>query len=402
MTEKIEWYKEVFELDPGSKLFFPLARLLVEDHRLDEAIDVLQRGLQRHDEFLEARLLLIELLHTSGKVTACEQQVMKLAQKLSTYASFWQAWATCLDNSGTGKDTAAALRFLALFFSRGDVSLLDIFTRGLSSYGTMTSTSVHEDIPQCVDSTPCDADKSQMHLSGNVAHPVHAPQSFSEPPVSHDNPAEETLATDEHLTEVGQDQHQAQDTAMPNCLVPDVQEITPEVSVTNSMALPADALRDAYAQESRTSSVLVGDSDDLSTDDETLQSVDVPSEKDEDSAHVTESLLFPTSKQPFIASAMTDIDERKEHFSVRTRSMAEVLAEQGDVQGALDIYHELAAAAIDMEESADLNKRIATLNTRLGNVQPFTAPAETIRGKDTLISMLEALAERVEARAQHS
>ena len=89
---------------------------------------------------------------------------------------------------------------------------------------------------------------------------------------------------------------------------------------------------------------------------------------------------------------------------MRTRSMAEVLAEQGDTKGALDIYHELAAAATAPEESADLRQRIATLNARLGSAQPDdptpdAATPEAASGKDKLISMLEALAERVEARA---
>ena len=101
---------------------------------------------------------------------------------------------------------------------------------------------------------------------------------------------------------------------------------------------------------------------------------------------------------------MDDADETEERFSLRTRSMAEVLAEQGDIKGALDIYHELAAAAVHSEESADLRQRIATLTARLGNVQTLdtvqpAASAEQASGKDKLISMLEALAERVEARA---
>ena len=53
---------------------------------------------------------------------------------------------------------------------------------------------------------------------------------------------------------------------------------------------------------------------------------------------------------------------------------------------------------------ADLRQRIATLTARLGNVQTSdtvqpVASAEPASGKDKLISMLEALAERVEARA---
>ena len=49
MTEKIQWYKEVLELEPNSKVFFPLARLLVEEGHLDEAVAVLEQGLARHD-----------------------------------------------------------------------------------------------------------------------------------------------------------------------------------------------------------------------------------------------------------------------------------------------------------------------------------------------------------------
>ena len=104
------------------------------------------------------------------------------------------------------------------------------------------------------------------------------------------------------------------------------------------------------------------------------------------------------------AVVVDDADEGEERFSLRTRSMAEVLAEQGDIKGALDIYHELAAAAVHPEESADLRQRITTLTARLGNAQTVdpvqpAATAEHASGKDKLISMLEALAERVEARA---
>ena len=58
MMDKIEWYREVLELEPSSKLFFPLARLLVEDGQPEAALETLRRGLERHPEFLEARLFI--------------------------------------------------------------------------------------------------------------------------------------------------------------------------------------------------------------------------------------------------------------------------------------------------------------------------------------------------------
>ena len=70
MTEKIEWYKEVLELEPNSKVFFPLARMLANEGETEEAIEIIERGLVRHPEFLEARLYCIELLHKCGRIDA--------------------------------------------------------------------------------------------------------------------------------------------------------------------------------------------------------------------------------------------------------------------------------------------------------------------------------------------
>ena len=37
MMEKIEWYQEVLKLDPDSKVFFPLAKLLRDSQQPDKA-----------------------------------------------------------------------------------------------------------------------------------------------------------------------------------------------------------------------------------------------------------------------------------------------------------------------------------------------------------------------------
>ena len=148
MTEKIEWYKEVLELEPNSKVFFPLARLLAEEGRDDEAVAVLEQGLVRHEEFLEARLFLIELLHAAGRLEACETQVGKLTKMFTTYAGFWQAWAACISASGDAPDTAAVLRFLALNFSRGPVSLNEVLNQGITSLAAQ---------PDATETQPADA-----------------------------------------------------------------------------------------------------------------------------------------------------------------------------------------------------------------------------------------------------
>ena len=112
MMDKIEWYREVLELEPSSKLFFPLARLLVEDGQPEAALETLRRGLERHPEFLEARLFYIEQLYHHGQPEACVAEVTELGQLFASYPGFWQAWAASMLGSGCG-DVATALRFLA-------------------------------------------------------------------------------------------------------------------------------------------------------------------------------------------------------------------------------------------------------------------------------------------------
>lgn len=54
-------------------------------------------------------------------------------------------------------------------------------------------------------------------------------------------------------------------------------------------------------------------------------------------------------------------DENPEEPTLRTRSMADVLAEQGDIVGALEIYQELEAAAPTPEEARELHDSVAAL-----------------------------------------
>ena len=266
MMDKIEWYREVLELEPSSKLFFPLARLLVEDGQPEAALETLRRGLERHPEFLEARLFYIEQLYHHGQPEACVAEVTEL-------------------------------RFLAASFASRPLNLNEVFERGL--------------------------------------------RSFMQEAQSSDLPRGKALA----------------DLAVMGPEAADARE-------HDAMAVPVMPSGAGMTVED---------------------------------AHV-----------PFVAA-----QGRREHplpqpapdgpLSLRTRSMAEVLAEQGDLQGALDIYTELAAAAAGSPEQEVLQQRIAMLRTQLEGAaaEDLVPPSpDMAAGKDKLISMLEALAERVEARAQ--
>jgi tetratricopeptide (TPR) repeat protein len=296
MTEKIEWYKEVLELEPNSKVFFPLARLLKTENRCDEAMDVLERGLERHPEFLEARLLFIELLHKTDKRALCAEQTNKISAIFSGYTEFWRAWAACFAADGTSPDMPTILRFIAAHFMRPPLSLHEVFDRGIAAILSQA------------------AENSESALSGRDM---------------------------------------------------DAQDASLGKSASKSIRQNGDA----------------------------PQGISPAAVIDE-----------PGQNEDTEISIMEEPDEAEEHFSLRTRSMAEVLAEQGDIKGALDIYQELAAAATVPVEKADLLQRIATLNAKL--VMAAVAPAvqtapetETAAEKIKLISKLEVLAERVEARA---
>ena len=372
MTEKIEWYKEVLELEPNSKVFFPLARLLSEAGRTDEAVEILEQGLARHEEFLEARLFLIELLHTAKRLEACEKQVGRLTKMFSTYAGFWQAWAACINAAGDAPDTAAVLRFLALNFSKGPVSLHEVINQGLASLSGAGAAAGAEASSQARSEAASPAAGPSVHevafaaaspsvhqaVTGAAAPVAEAAEQLVAAPVlatsTHD--ADAQLDADVHIDDV--DAHEPID-------------FDPDLAMADDEALPAEL-------EDGTPSMLARGAD----------------------AYAAYAVPVTQSE----AVVVDDADEGEERFSLRTRSMAEVLAEQGDIKGALDIYHELAAAAVHPEESADLRQRITTLTARLGNAQTVdpvqpAATAEHASGKDKLISMLEALAERVEARA---
>ncbi len=57
-SKDIEKLKEKFDKDPNSKLFLPLAEEYRKEGMLEEAIDVLQKGLEKHVTYTSARVLL--------------------------------------------------------------------------------------------------------------------------------------------------------------------------------------------------------------------------------------------------------------------------------------------------------------------------------------------------------
>ena len=429
MTEKIEWYKEVLELEPNSKVFFPLARMLANEGETEEAIEIIERGLVRHPEFLEARLYCIELLHKCGRIDACQPHVERLSKMLSAYGEFWRAWASCIaamKESGS-EDTASALRFLAANFLHGPISLSKIIEEGLAAVlGENKDASL----------------AASLNLDGNKAAQLQtaAPANEAEPAAVQETApvaAAAAVATGAALgvaaaTADSSDIEEAAQPAAPaddDLLNLDLTAAAPADDAFPAVEEAAPAAgNDAAAEMNEADALLTdealfaeaaspaGAGDDMFADmEEEAALADLDATLAAEGLPETEAPLLPDTDNDAAVDLAAGLDldlpaesepeeeaPQQETFSIRTRSMAEVLAEQGDIQGALEIYQELAQSA-DGPEKDELSQRIVTLQARLGGAVPTPAveeaPAKAPTGKEQVLSVLTSLAKGLESRA---
>ncbi len=398
-TEKIDWYREVLELEPNSKVFLPLARLHLRIGQEDEAIAVLEHGLARHPEHLEARLLLVELLYRTGRQEACTRQVSELGRLFSTYAHFWQAWAICLAATDGPPEVATALRLMAANFLHGPLSLQDLLNRGLDTVLREPDTATA--IPAEHAGHPSVAAAS--HAAGTVRCDDASPQGLFVP-----SPAASSLLDD--VADVA-DMAGSMPVETPAPVPHDTD--TPEAAAPGDSRGPAphsllaavmDAVDDSLDDDVLPAHMPLPDAAvPLAGHDRTAQA------RDDGGAFRQEKPPLPFMAAPETSGVHADEqpsdEEGDEVFSLRTRSMADVLAEQGDLRGALDIYAELLAAAVNVHERAELQQCVDALMARLegqsGQDESIAGSPAEFSGKEKLITVLEALAERVEARAQN-
>ena len=131
MTKKIEWYQEVLSLEPGSKVFFALAKLFVDTDQLESAVGTLRQGLDRHPDFLEARLLLAQVLTRLGREGEAAQAVEPVTRALAAYPDFWSLWAKCA--VGDRRDFAVFLMLVASHFTDKPIQWMDVVLEGVNS-----------------------------------------------------------------------------------------------------------------------------------------------------------------------------------------------------------------------------------------------------------------------------
>ncbi len=302
MSERLELYKEIIELDPHSRVFFKYAQLLEKEERVDEALNALARGLEFQPDFMEARLYYIDLLTRNDKIESAGIQLQKFTSLFQKYPAFWLTWSkhTTEENS----TLSSTLALLSALFNNPSLSLMQIFQTGLQSYTDQISTASlpKENLQQ----------KQQNTVQSQEQNPLSVADTISA-----------ILASNTSLA-------------------------------------------------------------DLSNTD-----------------------LFKNNDEIIVENEANTSDTAK--ASVHTRSMADLLAEQGDIQGAIAIYSELLEKTVGTEQS-EIANRLSSLREHLeSNQDSVSTPNKSINTAEKnaeekklaprMQSMLERLADRLEDRA---
>lgn len=319
MKAKIKWYQEVLELEPSSKVFFPLARLFAENDQLPEAVATLKQGLERHPEHFEARMLLIDCLGKMGATDKQHHEIGQIGEVLGRYPGFWQSWAASVGQDPESRDAALALSFLSASFGKQAISWSAVIEQGLRSVLRA------EDGQVSASSAP--AGQAKLHAISFRQDTVAPPHASDTGTTSAVSPSDDN----------------------------DVDITGPELDETGS---------------------------------------DEPAPKSHARFTEAEAAAYAPQHE-------SDDDGDDEPFSLRTLSMARVLAEQGDYKGAMEICDELSGATDDTSDLQRIEAFRATLDamSRPGTPAANKDEGQPLQGKMKLISTLESLAERLEARA---
>lgn len=353
--EKALWYQEVLSLDPASRIFLPYARLLAENGRRMEAIEVLRAGLSRHPEFLDARLLLIEQLHAAGQDAAAGLEAAGIIESLSGCSAIWDIWSKL---PGIRPDQAAMLHFFGATFRKGGPSLADVFEAGMKALcgnDGPDAPAAESGHPQMQEEAVCSAaDAKAPSEPGSASSdfstaPVESAPTGAETaePAAEENPAGRCFVMDENTPWYSLDS------------VPDDDDID-DGEPAPETPLPAPSVADLFFAEAPAASPLE------------------PEGQDE---HVPAARTVPRSGL-----------EGKS--SLCTRSMARILEEQGATGEAASIYRELLEVSSSPEERAELNAKLDSL------MQGSDSPAPEQSADSGILTMLETLAVRLENKSR--
>ncbi len=437
MNDKYIWYKEVLDIEPQSRLFFPLARMMADDGALEEARAVLESGLSYHVHFVQARMLLAEVLQKLGRKDEAESQFALVTGEFRENASFWQSFA---DTSAKNKDEAVIRRMMSLQLRNVPTEFSDIMSRGLDSlekeYGYEKESCAQKEYgPATEYETDYSPERNKDAVLSQASQPEPAPAQSLE--------KQEKQASANTGTRQASEPDFAPSSSFETVLtvphpiscsilhtVP-MQEGTRPVSAAGSAApkpatkpapVPAEHPAEKPAAATGISAVATQVTAEATLKGAVLKRADP--EK-----------VFPEIISPNNSLQEYDEEESLQGWPPKTRSMAEVFVEQGEYAEALSIYRELIARAGTQEKAGELQKRLSEIQamagigldeaskaepaydapqkssdeaeaSETGSAQdsPEAAPAASLSSdsgsSDELLAMLEKLASRVEARVR--
>jgi len=133
--DKTKFYEQVLELEPESRLFFPLARIYFEQNQIRKAKQTLENGLNRHPRHFEARLLLATVLIHAGDQNRARQIYMDIFSLFREDRLFWENLTDILSGRGE-KDLSLAAAFFARSGSDKAFTWTDVLKTGMDHMGS--------------------------------------------------------------------------------------------------------------------------------------------------------------------------------------------------------------------------------------------------------------------------
>ncbi len=412
MNDKFIWYKEVLDIEPQSRLFLPLARILADDGLLEEAKAVLGNGLSYHVHFVQARMLLAEVLQKLGKKDEAESQFALVAGEFRENASFWQSFA---NTAAKNKDESVIRRMMSLQLRNVPTEFSDIMSRGLDSlekeYGLEKE---------------CGSDAIKDAGKNPALQPEAVPAGRTEKQEQACDSGRQQDSTSAEKQQVSADGFEPSATFAAIRAVPHSISCSILRSVPNQAGVAAGHISAANAggQAAEKPEETAGISPVATqvTAEATLKGAVLKRADPEK--------VFPEIISPNNSLQEYDEEESLQGWPPKTRSMAEVFVEQGEYAEALSIYRELIARAGSQEKAGELQKRLSEIQAMAGIGpedasraepaydatqkssdepeasetgttldSPEAAPAAS-GTSDELLAMLEKLASRVEARVR--
>lgn len=389
MNDKIAWLEELLALEPNSKQFFPLAQSYLLADRAEDAVRALQKGLAFHPKHLDARLLLIRCLSQLKNRNAAKKETEQLAATLSTCPVFWELWAEQSREAGR-QDMAVTLRLLEKFLNGDAIQWGQILEQGLTAV-TLSK----------AESTPA----LQIDDQGQEAARKVAPGDIA--PLIQDQVAgdDQQVALVEPSL-VGTDSHETTDTVAPS-------DDTAEQAATEHEPEPAGA--PASRIQARISLPRPEDIPGYAS-----LAASAPSALHE---RLSKGVVEDESTPVDVPESREKLSESERNY-YETKTYADLLANQGEIQEALNVYGKLLRASTDDAKRRDLKKRIRQLKeagqkiqTQPGSQQAGEdhapvpdkhktmtddeqAPTAPVTNKTTVVQTLTRLAERLETRAR--